>query len=159
MHCRRVVDKFTENVIDAAQRELTVETANKIKSLGSNALNLLKPETVRFLSKVNALIDKHMTIPMNVPIGANNLQNMPEMDDYERKCKEDIAELESVFKQQAVMMAYLAEELKFYDNELIGEAETDNEMCNLFENNFTESDCNEELVDAMLQVLKDISIE
>lgn len=159
MHCKRVVDKFTENVIDAAQRELTVETANKIKSLGSNALNLLKPETVRFLSKINALIDKHMTIPMNVPIGVNNLQNMPEMDDYERKCKEDIAELESVFKQQSIMMAYLTEELKFYDNELIAEAESDNEMCNLFENNFTESNFNEELVDAMLKVLKNISIE
>lgn len=159
MHCRRVVDKFTENVIDAAQRELTVETANKIKSLGSNALNLLKPETVRFLSKINALIDKHFSIPMNVPIGANKLQNMPEMDDFERKCKEDIVELETVYKQQAVMMMYLAEELKFYETELITEAETDNEMCNLFENNFTESNCNEDLVDAMLKVLKNLSVD
>lgn len=153
-----MVDKFTENVIDAAQRELTVETANKIKSLASNALNLIKPETVKFLSKVNALIDKNLTIPPSVPIGENNLQNTPDMDDYERKCKEDIAELELAYKQQAYMMEHLKKELSFYDNELVAEAEIDDEMCKLFESNFTESNLNAELLDNIVKKLKNISV-
>lgn len=159
LHCKRMVEKFTENVIDAAQRELTVETANKIKSLGSNALNLIKPETVRFLSKINAVIDKNFTIPAKVPIGENSLQNTPDMDDYERKCKEDIAELELVYKQQAIMMAHLSKELAFYDSELVAEAETDSEMCNLFENNFSKSNLNAELIDNVATILKDITVE
>ncbi|XP_055325764.1 uncharacterized protein LOC129579621 [Sitodiplosis mosellana] len=159
LHCKRMMDKFTENVIVAAQRELTVETANKIKSLGNNALNLIKPETVRLLSKIHALVDKHLTIPPSIPISENCLQNTPDMDDYERKCKEDIAELELVYKQQAIMLAHLAKELTFYDNELIAEAETDIEMCNLFENHFTESNFNAELIENMVKILKNISVE
>lgn len=154
-----MVDKFTENVIDAAQRELSVETANKIQSLANNALNLIKPETVKFLSKINAQIDKHLTIPESVPIGENNLQNTPDMDDYERKCKEDIAELELVYKQQAVMIAHLSKELEFYDKELVTEAEIDSEMCDLFENNFTESNFNAELIDNVVEILNGISVD
>lgn len=158
LHCKRMVDKFTENVIDAAQKEFTVETANKIKSFAGNALNLIKPETVKLLSKTNVLIDKYFTISPSIPIGENSLQNTPEMDDYERKCKEDIAELELVYKQQAIMMEHLSKELAFYDKELVAEAEIDNEMCNLFEMHFTESAFNEEIIDNVVQILKNISV-
>lgn len=164
LHCKRRVDKFANNVIEAAQRELTVETANKIKSLESNALNLIKPETIKILSKTNALIDKHFTIPETLPIDGDSLQNTPDMDDFERKFKQDIADLELVYKQQAVMMNYLAKEKELYDTKLMEEAEIDMRMCDLFESTFTnsnstDSNLNAELVDNMVRMLDDIGLQ
>lgn len=164
LHCKRMVDKFANNVIEAAQRELTVETANKIKSLESNALNLIKPETIKILSKTNALIDKNFTIPETLPIDGDSLQNTPDMDDFERKFKQDIADLELVYKQQAVMMNYLVKEKELYDTKLMEEAEIDMRMCDLFESTFTnsnstDSNLNAELVDNMVRMLDDIGLQ
>lgn len=159
LHTKRMVEKFTNNVIDAAQRELTVETANKIQSLTDDSLNLVKPETIKILSKFNALIDKNFTIPTNVSMGENSLQNTPAMDDYEKECKKEIAELERVYKQQAIMMSHLMAELELYDNsQLVEEAEIDMGICELFENNFTDSNFSAEIVDNVVRQLNSIGI-
>lgn len=154
-----MVEKFTSKVIDAAQRELTVEMANKINALGGSAMNLIKPETIKFLSKTNMLIDKHLTIPETVSVGKDSLQNTPDMDDYERQCKKDIADLELVYKQQAVMMNYLAKEKELYDTKLMEEAAIDMGMCDLYENNFTGSNFNLEMVDVVARMLNDIGVK
>lgn len=160
MHCKRMAEKFTNSVIDAAQRELTVETANKIKSLAGNTLNLIKPETIKLLSKTNTLIDKHFTIPETLPLSSENmLQNRPEMNDYGRKCEQDIAEIELVYKQQAIMMNHLLKEKELYDTKLMEEAQIDMSMCDLFEKHFSDSTTNTEDVDNVVQMLKDIDVQ
>lgn len=159
LHCKRVVDKFTNNVIEAAQRELTVETAMQIRSLSANSLNLIKPETIKFLSKTNALIDKHFTIPETLPIENNTLQNTPAVDDFEKDCKKNIAELELVYKQQAIMMNHLLKEKELYDTKLMEQALIDQSMCDLYENNFTNSNFNAEMVDNVASILKDFGIQ
>lgn len=139
LHTKRMVEKFTKNVVDAAQRELTVETANRIQSISDITLNLLKPEIIRFLSKFNALIDKHFGIPADLIIDEEKcLQNTPDMDSYEMQSKKDIAELELVYKQQALMINHLQAELDLYDSGLTAEAEIDMGMCDLFEENFSD---------------------
>lgn len=135
-----MVEKFTKNVNDAAQRELSVETANRIKSTSDVTLNLIKPEIIRFISKLNALIDKYFGIPADLVIDEEKrLQNTPDMDSLEMQCKKDIAELELVYKQQALMINQLKAELDLYDNELMAETEIDMGMCDLIEENF--GDC------------------
>lgn len=134
-----MVEKFTKNVNDAAQRELPVETANRIKSISDVSLNLIKPEIIRFVSKSNALIDKYLSIPADLVIDeGKRTQNTPEMDNYEMQCKKDIAELELVYKQQALMINHLKAELVLYANELMTETEIDMGMCDLFETNFSD---------------------
>lgn len=159
LHCKRVVDKFTNNVIEAAQRELTVETAMQIRSLSTNALNLIKPETIKFLSKTNALIDKNFTIPETLPIENNTIQNTPTVDEFEKNCKKNIAELEMVYKQQAIMMNHLLKEKELYDTKLMEQALIDQNMCDLYDNNFSESNFNAEMVDNVASILKDIGIQ
>lgn len=160
LHTKRMVEKFTNNVIEAAQRELTVETANRIQTFANNTLNLVKPETIKFLSKFNALIDKNFAIPPTLPMCENSLQNTPAMDDYEAECKKEIAELELVYKQQAVMMSHLKAELELYDSlQLMDEAEIDMGICDLFENNFTNSNFNAEIVDNVVRQMNDIGID
>lgn len=137
LHVKRMVDKFTKNVIDAAQRELTVETANKIKSIADVSSNLLKPEIIRFISKSNGLIDKHFSIPADLIIDEEKmLQNTPDMDHEEMQLKKEIAELELVYKQQELMIKHLKAELNVYDSGLMEETEMDMGMCDLFEANF-----------------------
>lgn len=159
MNNKRMIEKFTNNVIDAAQRELTVETATKIQSLSNNALNLIKPETIKFLSKMNALIDKSFTIPATLPIVENSLQNTPAMDDYEKERKKDIVEMERTYKEQALMISHLMAELELYDGGLVDEAEFDMGICDLFENNFTDSNFDAEVVDNVVRKLNDIGFE
>lgn len=146
-HCKKLIDKFTNNVIDAAQREITMET-DQFKSFANNSLNLIKPETVKFLSKANALIDKHLAIPSNLPVEDNyRLQNTPDMDDYEMKCKKDIADLEKLYKQQTYMINSLKKELEIYDDKIIDVAEADQLMLSSLEKYLednTESNLNEE---------------
>lgn len=139
LHIKRMFEKFTKDVVDAAQRELTVETANRIKSISDITLNLIKPEIIRFLSKFNAQIDKHLGIPADLAIDDEKcLQNTPIMDDLELQCKKDIAESELVYKQQALMIKYLRAELDLYETELTPQAEIDMGMCDLFEENFSD---------------------
>lgn len=139
LHAKRVVENFTKNVVDAAERELPVETANRIKSVSDITMNLIRPEIIRFVSKFNSLIDKHLSIPPELPMSDEaELQNTADMDSYELQCKKDIEELELVYKQQAVMINHLKAELDLYDNDLMAEAETDLAMCDLFEENFGE---------------------
>lgn len=154
LHTKRIFEKFTNNVIDAAQRELTDETTNKIQSLSNNAMNLVKPETIKFLSKLNALIDKSFTIPTTLPIDENSLQNTPDMDDYENGCKKDIVELERVYTQQALMMSHLMAELELYNDKLTDEANIDMGICELFENNFTDTN-----FDNVIRKLNDFGFE
>lgn len=158
LHCKKLTEKFTNAVIDAAQRNLTVEIANRIKSMSSNAMNLIKPETVKLLTKINGQIDKHFTIPANVPIGESSLQNTPDMDDFERSCQKEIARMELIYKQQAIMMNHFKKEMELYDN-LIEEANVDMAMCDIFENNFTESNFNAEIIDNVIDTLKSIGID
>lgn len=137
-----MVEKFTQNVIEAAERELPVETAQRIKSISEVTMNLIKPEIIRFLSKLNALIDKYLSIPSDLIIDEEKcLQNTPDMDSYEAECKKDLVALEKAYKQQMLMMNLLKAELELYDGELIAEAEIDMEMCNLYEQHF--GDCND----------------
>lgn len=139
LHIKRMMENFTEKVVDAAQRELSVETANRIKSISDITVNLMKPEIIRFLSKFNACIDKHLGIPADLPLDdENQMQNTPDMDNFEMQCKKDIAELELVYKQQALMINHLKAELDLYDNELVAEAEVDMGMCDLYEEHFGE---------------------
>lgn len=159
LHCKKLVEKFTNDVIDAAQRDLTVETANKIKALASSALNLIKPETVKLLAKTHGQIDKHFSIPISVPVGESGLQNTPDMDDYERSCRKDVAELELVYKQQAVMINHLKMEMELYDGYLMEQANIDAAMCDLFENNFTESNFNAQMIENVIDILKNIEID
>lgn len=154
-----MVEKFTNSVIDAAQRELTVETAAKIKSMSDNVLNLIKPETIKLLSKLNALIDKHFSIPDNLPLAENILQNTPAMDDYEDQCKKEIAEMELVYKQQAVMISHLKSELELYDTKLDAEAHIDLGMCEVFERINGDSNLNAELIDNAVKMMKEVGIE
>lgn len=141
LHTKRMVEKFTQNVVDAAERELPAETALRIKSISDVTMNLIKPDIMRFLSKSNALIDKYLSIPADLIIDEEKcMQNTPDMDNYEMQCKKDFAELELVYKQQALMINHLKAELDLYDNELMAEAEIDMSMCDLLEENFGECD-------------------
>lgn len=144
LHIKQTLEKFIKNVIDAAQRELTAETANRIKSISNVTLNLIKPEIIRFLSKFNALTDKFFGIPADLSIDEEKLlQNTSDMDDYEMKCKKDIAELELVYKQQAIMINHLKAELDLYETgSVMAEADIDMSMCDLFEENFDDCDSN-----------------
>lgn len=140
LHTKRMVEKFTKNVNDAAQRELSVETANRIKSISDVTLHLIKPEIIRFVSKLNALIDKYFGIPVDLVIDDEKRSlNTPDMDKYEMECKKDIAKLELVYKQQALMINHLKAELELYDNGLMEEADIDMGMCDLYEENFGDS--------------------
>lgn len=154
-----MIEKFTNNVIDAAQRELTVETANKIQSLANNVLNIIKPETIKFLSKLNGLVDKSFTIPKTLPIDEDNLQNTPAMDDYENECKQNIAKMDRVYTQQALMISHLMAELDVYDGELSEEANIDMDMFDSFENNFINSNFDAEVVDNVVRQLNDIDFD
>lgn len=137
LHTKRMVENFTKNVVDAAQRELPAETANRIKSISEITLNLIKPEIIRFVSKFNALIDKYLSIPADLPMDDEKcLQNTPDMDNFELECKKDIEELELVYKQQALMLNHLKAELDLYDDGLMAEAEIDMGICDLYEENF-----------------------
>lgn len=153
-----MIDKFTEDAIEGTKKEITVETANQMKSFSGIAFNLIKPETIKFLSKINTLVDKYFTIPSNLPIGGNGLQNTPDMDDYEKKCKEEIAELEKVYKQQEVMMRQMKDELKFYEQQILEEVQIDMQMSEMFEENFKESKFKEDTIDNVVEILKDTSI-
>lgn len=136
LHTKRMVEKFTQNVIDAAERELPAETAQRIKSISDVTVNLIKPEIIRFISKFNALIDKYFSIPSDLVIDEDKcMQNTPDMDNYEKQCKKEFAESELVYKQQALMINHLKAEFELYDNVLMI-AETDMGMCDLFEKNF-----------------------
>lgn len=160
LHTKRMVEKFTNSVIDAAQRELTVETATKIKSMSDNVLHLIKPETIKFLSKLNAHIDKHFSIPDNLPLGENSLQNTPDMDDYETQCKKEIAEMELVYKQQAIMIMHLKSELQLYlEAKMDNEAHVDLGMCEVFERINGETNLNDELIDNAVKMMKEVGIE
>lgn len=143
-HCKKLIDKFTDNVIEAAERKITMET-DQLKSFASNALNLIKPETIKFLSKTNALIDRHLSIPLNLPVEENySLQNTPDMDDYEMKCKKDIAEMEKVYKQQSYMIKCLKKELQIYDEKLMDVTNVDGLMITSLDKVLEESNLNED---------------
>lgn len=156
MHTKRMLEKFTNSVIETVKRDLDDETAARIQTLSNQALNIIKPETIKFLSKFNALIDKNFAIPAHLPIGEHELQNTLEMDDYEKQVKKEIADLELIYKQQAVLMNRLMCEKKLYDTELIGEVESDMASCNIVENNFVDSNASAELVESVMQQLNAI---
>ncbi|XP_031633979.1 uncharacterized protein LOC116347522 [Contarinia nasturtii] len=161
LHCKKMIEKFSNDVISSAQKEFTVETANNIKSFAEkDAMKLIKPETVKLLLRANSYIDKVFTIPPSVPVGENFLQNTPEMDEYENKCKLEIAELDLVYKQQAIMMNYLQKELEMYDSSgLIEESEIDMSMCDMFDNNFTDTNLNSDVVEKVVQMLHECGIK
>lgn len=135
------------------------EEVAKIKEMAAKSLDLIKPETTKMLSKINALVDKHFTVPDTVLFGESNLSNTPDMGDYEKTCKQDIAEYEKIYKQQAIMIAKLKKELALYDEKLLQEAQIDNGMCELFENNFTQSNLEADVIDNVIGKLKEIGIE
>lgn len=142
LHTKRMVEKFTQNVVDAAERELPAETAQRIKLISDVTMNLIRPEIIRFLSILNALVDRYFAIPTDLVIDEEKcMQNTPDMDNFEQQCKKDLAELELVYKQQALMINHLKAELELYENELMAEAETDMGMCDLYEENF--GDCSD----------------
>lgn len=160
-HCKKLIDKFTNNVIDAAQRDITIDTT-QLESFANNSMNLIKPETVKFLSKTNALIDKHFAIPPNLPTQCdedNNLQNTPDMDDYELKCKKDIAELEMVYKQQSYFASILRKELELYDEKLMDVVKVDDGIIGAYEKYFADANAGEETIDAAIQMLDDGHLE
>lgn len=161
LHTKKMIEKFTSDVITSAQKEFTVETANNIKTFAENdAVKLIKPETVKLLQRMNAYVDRMFSIPPSIPIGEYCLQNTPEMDEYEKKCKMDIAELERVYKQQAIMMNHLRKESEMYvSSGLLQEAEIDMNMCDMFESNFTDTKLNGDVIEKVVNMLRECGLK
>lgn len=145
-------------MIDAAQRDITIDTT-QLKSFASNSLNLIKPETVKFLSKTNALIDKHFAIPPNLPIEDNNLQNTPDMNDYEVTLKKNLAEAEMVYKQQSYFMSLLKKEMELYDEKLMDVAKVDDGIIGAYEKYFADDNLTEDAIDSTIEILNDVNLE
>lgn len=132
------IRKFAGDVIEQTKDKVTVETASKLLSVVNDINLLIKPEVVTFLSKQNATIEKYFGIPKNVPITElGNLQDSVEIDEYEARLKERTAELEKIYKQQAIMMLYLSKENELYQQ--FADIGTDADLCDLYENNLVRS--------------------
>lgn len=132
------IRKFAGDVIEQTKDKVTVQTASKLMSVTEDINLLIKPEIVTFLSKQNATIEKYFGIPKNVPITElGDLQNSAEIDEYEARLMEQMAELEKIYKQQAIMMLYLSKENELYQQ--FADIGSDAELCDSFENNFSRS--------------------
>lgn len=148
-------------MIDSAQKDLSVETARKLRSAAENSMQLTKPYLIKMFLRTNALFEKYFRIPDHISIddSIDKNQNSCEMDRYEQECKEKIAELELVHKQQAVMLKQLNAEMEFYDQKLMEDAIIDNNLCDLFEENL--ANINDDVTDTarILLSLNDVEAE
>lgn len=134
-HARTLVKQYTENVIKGLDKELTVDQANRITSIGDKCLDLAKPNVNLLFHRIGSLVDKHMGIPDAVSIeSASDVEpNTNEANLAEMYAREQLDALDKSFIQQQIMLEALKMESDHYDNVLMPQMEVDMQLCDLFE--------------------------
>lgn len=127
--------QYTENVIKGLDKELTVDQANRITSIGDKCLDLAKPNVNLLFHRIGSLVDKHMGIPDAVSIeSASDVEpNTNEANLAEMYAREQLDALDKSFIQQQIMLEALKMESDHYDNVLMPQMEVDMQLCDLFE--------------------------
>lgn len=158
-----MIQLFFDGIIRSAEKKCTVEMAQQIRDLSNNYMKIIKIHLTRLIRAFDEKVDKFLTIPMemtphrlgteyDIAVCDGNAANAEE-----NALKEHIDELETVYKQQAILLSKLRAELEFYDTIMNVQAEIDDGLCILVENymqlNGNELDGDERILEHLNKVL------
>lgn len=132
-----MIRSFVGSIIDGAQKECTVEMARKIRDLSKNYMQIIKVDLGELIRTFDEKVDKYLSIPAELTVhstGAGEVAAVCDVKDSEENAlNERIDELETVYKQQAILMQKLRAELEFYQTVMDEQAEIDDGLCLLVE--------------------------
>lgn len=135
-----MIQLFFDGIIESAEKKCTVEMAHQIRNLTKNYMQIIKLHLTRLIRAFDEKVDKFLTIPMEMTphrLGAEHVDAVYDVNAAnaeENALKEHIDELETVYKQQAILLGKLRAELEFYDTVMDVQAEIDDGLCILVEN-------------------------
>lgn len=137
LNCKQMIRSFVGSIIDGAQKECTVEMARKIRDLSKNYMQIIKVDLGELIRTFDEKVDKYLSIPAELTVhstGAGEVAAVCDVKDSEENAlNERIDELETVYKQQAILMQKLRAELEFYQTVMDEQAEIDDGLCLLVE--------------------------
>lgn len=153
---------FFDGLIASAQKDCTVELANKMQELSNNYMQIIKVDLHELIRAFDAKVDKFLSIPAGVtgsgPIAGQIAAISDGVDGAEKAANKRLEELEMVYKQQALLLRKLRAELEFYDAVMDDQAEIDDGLCSLVEKcmqeNSNELDGNERILEHLSKVLE-----
>lgn len=157
-----MIQMFFDGLIASAQKECTVEMANKMKELSKNYMQIIKLDLNELIRTFDGKVDKYLSIPANVtgsgPIAGKAAALSDDVDGAEKAVIKRLEELEMVYKQQALLLRKLQAELEFYYAVMDDQAEVDDGLCTLVENNMQENsnelDDSERILEHLSNVLE-----
>lgn len=137
LNCKQMIRLFVGSIIDGAQKECTVEMARKIRELSKNYMQIIKLDLGELIRTFDEKVDKYLSIPTELTVhskGTGQVAAVCDAHDFEENAlNERINELETVYKQQAILMQKLRAELEFYQTVMDEQAEIDDGLCLLVE--------------------------
>lgn len=116
--------------------------ARKIQNLSENYIQIIKLDLVKLNRTFDEKVDKYFTIPMDMTVhgvsgcrvaAVCNSDGGATADANENTLNERIDELETVYKQQAILSQRIRAELEFYNAVVDVQAEIDDGLCFLVE--------------------------
>lgn len=121
--------------------------ARRIQDLSDNYMKIIKPDLVELNRTFAEKVDKYLSNPLNEMVmdhgvGAGQVAAVcdDDADDTDENALNGrINELETVYKQQAILMQKLRAELEFYNTVMNVQAEIDDGLCLLIENYMQDS--------------------
>lgn len=159
-----MIGLFFDGIIKGAQKECTVEMAHKIQDLSKNCMQIIKLDLADLNRTFDEKVDKYLSIPTNVTVygmGAGQVVVVCDAnaaDAEENALNDRIAELETVHKQQAILLQKLRPELEFYNTVMDVQAEIDDGLCVLVEkymqDTANESDGDERILEHLNNILE-----
>lgn len=131
---KAALKKYTEEVIEALDKDLTDEQKNRIKAMAEKPFDSVKNDTKLLFNLIGSMVERFMSIPDNVSIEEDNLEpNSIEVAVEEAEVRNRLAELEKTYVQQQIMIEALMKENEHYDEVLLPQAEVDMQLCDFFE--------------------------
>lgn len=159
-----MIQSFFSSIVESAQKECTVEMARKIQNLSDNYMQIIKLDLVKLNRTFDEKVDKYFTIPMNVTVhGVSGDRDAAVCDSdaadaNENTLNERVDELETVYKQQAILSQRIRAELEFYNTVMDVQAEIDDGLCFLVEkcmqDNASGIDSDERILEQLNNVLE-----
>lgn len=159
-----MIQSFFSSIVESAQKECTVEMARKIQDLSDNYMHIIKLDLVKLNRKFDEKVDKYFTIPMDMTVhgvAAGRVAAASDSgagDSDEKTLNERIDELETVYKQQAILSQKIRAELEFYNTVMDVQAEIDDGLCFLVEkymqDNASGTDSDEAILEHLNKVLR-----
>lgn len=157
-----MIQSFFSSIVESAQKECTVEMARKIQDLSDNYMQIIKLDLVKLNRKFDEKVDKYFTIPMDMTVhgvGAGRVAAVSGSGDCDEKTlNERIDELETVYKQQAILSQKIRAELEFYNTVMDVQAEIDDGLCFLVEkymqDNASGTDSDQAILEHLNKVLR-----